>query len=496
MRVLIVLLVLVTCSLCWFHSIAFCERPNIVWIVVEDMSCHFGYQGERSVRTPHVDRLAGEGVVFQNAYVTAPVCSASRSALITGMYQTTIGAHHHRSSRGKEKIQLPDEVRTVPELLRDAGYYTCNFNYEANQPERYDRPGKEDYNFVYNRKSLYDASDWSGRAAGQPFYAQVQLRGGKLRNVPRWYREVVTQVEDLVTAGAVTLPPYYPDDPVFRKDWAEYLNSVQYTDYEVGLILARLEQEDLLDSTVIFFLTDHGVSQARGKQFLYDEGSKVPLIAWSPTCLPSHQIREDLVAHIDVAASTLELAKVPLPEQMQAKPLFGSNATPREFVVSARDRCDETFDRIRSVRQGRYKYIRNYYPQRPYLQPCAYKDHKPFMASLRSLYEQGLLNQVQSLHLAENRPEEELYDLVDDPFEVKNLAGNSAYQEKLGALRQLLHEWEQKSNDQGRFPESAAMYDSDMKVYVGSQRRHGNLEYAAELEENISLMKQWQAEGR
>ena len=153
------------------------ERPNIVWIVIDDMSCHFGYQGEKLVKTPHVDRLAREGVVFSNAYVTAPVCSTFRSAVITGMYQTTIGAHHHRSSRGVSKIHLPAGVRTIPELFREAGYHTSNSDADGT------RPGKEDYNFVYQQADLYDGLDWSRRADGQPFFAQFQLAGGKLRNV-------------------------------------------------------------------------------------------------------------------------------------------------------------------------------------------------------------------------------------------------------------------------------------------------------------------------
>ncbi len=180
---------------------------------------------------------------------------------------------------------------------------------------------------------------------------------------------------------------------------------------------------------------------------------------------------------------------------MQARPLFGSNARPREYVVSARDRCDETVDRIRSIRQRRYKYIRNYYPLRPYLQPCAYKDHKPWMQTLRNLYRAGKLNEFQSLHLAETRPEEELYDLSTDPFEIHNLVDDPAHQQPLEHFRRLLVEWEQESSDQGCFPEDEAMYDSDMAVYVRGQKRR-DPEHAAEIEANIALMKKWRAEGK
>ncbi len=466
------------------------EKPNILWIVVEDISSHFGYQGEPLVQTPHVDRLASEGVVFPNAYVTAPVCSASRSALITGMYQTTIGAHHHRSSRGEEKIYLPEGMLTIPELFREAGYYTCNSS------EQFDRRGKEDYNFVYSSEQLYDATDWTERAEGQPFFAQVQLRGGKLRNVPRWYEEVVAGLDPnkLVRPEEVVLPPYYPDHPVFLQDWAEYLNSVQYTDYEVGLIMGRLRQENLLENTVIFFITDHGISQVRGKQFLYDEGARIPFIVWAPGMFES-QVREDLIVHIDMAATSLYLAGIEIPETMEANPLFGKGHVSRDYIVCTRDRCDETVDRIRSVRKGHIKYIKNYLPQRPYLQPCAYKDGKPWMSVLHELDNQGMLNKHQQLFTANTRPQEELYDLLADPFEINNLTHDQEYAGALRELRQILEQWIQETGDQGQKPEPQAMFDSDMEVYVNNIRRN-NPEEADIIENNIAIMKKWAKEGK
>jgi arylsulfatase A-like enzyme len=276
--------------------------------------------------------------------------------MITGMYQTAIGAHSHRSSRGTVKHTLPSHIKLIPELFKEAGYYTCNTS------ETFKRYGKTDYNFVFDNEAIYDGPDWSRRKPDQPFFAQIHLRGGKLRNVPKWYTEVKAGLDKLVTSDQVTLPPYYPDDPVFRNDWAEYLNSVQY------------------------FMTDHGISQARGKQFLYDEGAKIPFIVWDPKRVKSGAVCDDLVAHIDMSATSLYFAGIDIPQYMQARPLFGPMAEKRQYVVCGRDRCDETVDRIRSVVKGNYKYIRNFYPDRPYLQPCAYKDHKPFMKTLRQLY--------------------------------------------------------------------------------------------------------------
>ena len=477
-------------------------QPNIVWIVVEDMSCHFGFQGEACVKTPNVDKLAREGIVFSNAYITAPVCSAARSAMITGMYQTTIGAHHHRSSRGKIKIDLPQKYPTIPELFRDAGYYTCNVEFAGSQPTGFDRFGKEDYNFVYKRNQLYDGPDWSGRKAGQPFFAQVQLRGGKLRNVDKWYDEVKSGIDSLVTSTDVMLPPYYPPHPAFLEDWATYLNSVQYTDKEVGLVIDRLSKENLLDNTIIFFLTDHGISQARGKQFTYDEGAKIPFVVWAPKRIleskldPKKQLRNELISHIDMSATSLDLAGIPIPNLMQGRTLFGDKARPREYAVIARDRCDETVDRIRAIRQDNFKYIRNYFPNRPYLQPCAYKDAKPFMKPLRVLYDSGKLNAVQSLHLAETRPKEELYDLSSDPFEINNLASNPRYADRIKEFRATLKSWEVSTNDLGQTPESEAMYDSDMNAYLSPRMRKRKPDYVVEVEKNIAMMKEWKATGR
>ncbi|QDU06675.1 sulfatase [Gimesia aquarii] len=465
------------------------QRPNIVWIVVDDMSSHFGYQGEKLVKTPHVDQLAREGVAFSNAYVTAPVCSTFRSAVITGMYQTTIGAHHHRSSRGALKIHLPEGIRTIPELFREAGYFTTNANADGT------RPGKEDYNFVYQRSDLYDGVDWTQRAAGQPFFAQYQLSGGKLRNSKKAYERVKAELDHLVTAEEVTLPPYYPDHAVIRNDWAEYLNSVMYTDRQVGQIIARLKAENVLENTVVFFLTDHGISHARGKQFLYEEGLKIPFVVWGLKYEPVGSVRDELISHIDLSATSLALAGIKIPAKMQGRPLFGPQARSRKYVVSARDRCDETVDHIRSVRKGHFKYIRNYLPERPYLQPCKYKDAKPFMPVLRELHAAGKLNAAQSLHLAETRPEEELYDLTRDPWEIHNLASDPAYGKQLTEFRGLLANWELETDDRGRFPESEAMYDSDMAPYFEKSRKR-NPDQAAILEANIKLMKRWRAAGK
>jgi len=460
------------------------KKPNIVWIVVEDMSCHFGCYGETSIRTPNVDQLAAGGVKFDRAFITAPVCSPCRSALITGMYQTSIGAHQHRSGRGTEKIHLPPQVRLVPALFQEAGYYTCNGFID----NRRKRPGKTDYNFEYD-KAVYDGNDWADRKPGQPFFAQIQLAGGKGRT---------KKTPKPMDPADVKLPPYYPDDPVIRDDWAQYLNAAMNTDIQVGQIVQRLKDEGLYDNTYIFFLTDHGISHARGKQFLYEEGIHVPLIVRGPG-LKAGTVREDLVVHIDMAATSLALAGIAVPEWMEAKDILAEDYQRRGAIVAARDRCDETVDRIRCVRTDRYKYICNFYPNRPYLQPCAYKDKKEILKALRRLHKDGKLNRDQELIFAQRRPKEELYDLQKDPWELHNLAYDSAHRRLLRNMRLILDKWIRETKDRGQYSEPTAMYDSDMKVYVDGIRSRGGdewTEHAKLIERNIALMKKWQAEGK
>lgn len=471
-------------------------RPNILWIIAEDMSAHFSCYGETLIQTPHVDRLAREGTRFHHAFVTAPVCSASRSALITGMYQTSIGAHHHRSGRGTEKIHLPPEIAPIPVLLRQAGYHTCNGSGQApgSSPAPKKRKagglGKTDYNFEWD-PAMFDGNDWAGRKPGQPFFMQVQLGGGKLRGgtdeqAQRLQERARAELGSATSPEQVTLPPYYPRDPVLLRDWAAYLDAVRFTDHQVGQVLARLENEGLLDQTLVIFLTDHGISHARGKQFLYDEGTRVPLVVRGPG-IPRGQVRNDLVEHIDLAALSLAAAGVPLPAGMQARDVFAPDYQPRDAVFAARDRCDETVERLRSVRTDRFLYIRNFHPQRPHLQPNAYKDGKSIVKTLRALHESGRLDPLaEQLLFSPVRPAEELYQWTADPFQIRNLAADPAHQATLETLRARLDRWMADTHDHGS--EAESMYDSDMAVYVGK----GN----PAVESNIALMKKWATEGK
>lgn len=312
-------------------------RPNVVWIVVDDMSANFSCYGERTIRTPHVDRLAAEGTRFSRAFVTAPVCSPCRSAMITGCYQTTIGAHHHRSGRGELKIRLPGEVVPVPVLFQKAGYYTCIGGFNATGGKL----GKTDYNFEWDR-AMYDGNDWAGRKPGQAFFMQVQLHGGKHRGQrpnKAWQARALKELGSNTKTDDVKPPPYYPRDPVILQDWADYLDCCRFTDKEVGDVMARLEKEKLLDETVVIFMTDHGISHARGKQFLYDEGTHVPFVVRGPG-IPRGAVRDDLIEHIDMVPTSLAVAGIPIPKWVQGRDVFAKDYAKRDAVFAARDRCD------------------------------------------------------------------------------------------------------------------------------------------------------------
>ena len=479
------------------------KRPNIIWFVVDDMSANFSCYGETTVRTPHVDQLAQEGLRFTRAYATSPVCSTFRSAMITGMYQTSIGAHHHRSGRGEHRIKLPDGVRPVPALFQEAGYYTCmgsglpelDYRSQPFSSRTRGRLGKADYNFDWD-KSIYDSHDWSGRGESQPFFMQVQLHGGKLRGASgAAYEAFDKQVEqvfgNITDPESVRLPPYYPRDQVLLKDWSTYLDSVRMTDRHVGLVIDRLKKEGLLRNTLIAFFTDHGISHARGKQFLYDEGTHIPLVIRGPG-VGSGTTRTDLVEHIDIAALSLAAAGIEMPAAMQGRNILAPKYKPKQAVFAARDRCGEAADRIRSVRTDRYLYIRNFYPQRPFLMPSGYKDSKLIVQRLRNLHAEGVLNKMaEQLLFAPTRPTEELYVYVHDRWQTENLSANPGHAAALSQHRERLERWILETGDLG--PETPAVYVLETEDQMKSTRNKSARET---YRRNTELYKRWARQGK
>jgi arylsulfatase A-like enzyme len=441
------------------------KRPNILWLYVEDISPDLGCYGNDLAHTPFLDQMAKDGVLFTNAITPSPVCSPTRSALITGVMQTTLGLHNHHSSRTEASaILLPDTITTIPELLREAGYYTFNH-------------GKDDYNFWYNRKDLYSGSyrkhplygnsglpiDWKNRSStDQPFFGQIQLRGGKHIFSDGFEEKLKAPVVDRTK---VQLPPYYPGDSIFVEEWARYLDTHQITDSEIQEIINRLRSDGVLDNTIIFFFADHGMRGLRHKQFLYEGGLKVPFIlaAYGEHLgIPKGEIRSELVNLLDISATTLALAGVNLPSYLDGKNLLAKDYLTHEYIVSARDRCDFTIDRIRSVRTEHFKYIRNFLTDRAALQPN-YRDEWESTRYFRNMYLQGNLNSVQSMHISADRPVEELYNLKTDPHEIYNLADSINYQSELVRHRTILDKWIEDTDDQGQYPEG----DEGLKFMLG-----------------------------
>ena len=430
------------------------EKPNILWICVDDMNDWMNPYGYDLVKTPHINSLAEEGVLFEKAYVPAPVCSAARSAIITGCMQTTFGTHNHRSGRGEYKILLPPQVKPIPQVFRENGFLTFNFT-------------KDDYNFEYKREDLYDDAfnklvrgnkkkkrddsydyDWFVHLKGKRFFGQLQLRGGKLGG------EAGSKypAESRVSEDAVTIPPFYPDNKIYRNATARHYEQVALLDEEIGHIVDSLKRNNLYENTAIIFYTDHGYQLPRAKQFCYEEGVKVPLIISWPRGKEYLELggkrRADLVNCIDVAAVTLGLVDIPVPSYMEGKDLFHEEYEERPFVVSARDRCDYTVEQIRSIRSKKFRYIKNYKTDRPLLQP-QYRDHYATMLNYKELYQQGKLNEVQSWGFAK-RQAEELYDMEKDPFQINNLANDPKYYDVVKTHRDYLSKWISETGDMGQ----------------------------------------------
>ena len=446
------------------------DRPNVLWLVAEDFGPELGCYGTAQVSSPNLDRLAARGVRYTRAYTTAPVCSPSRSAFMTGMYQTTIGAHNHRSHRD-DGYPLPPGVRLITDRMRDAGYFTANVR-RFPPSVGFAGTGKTDWNFVHPGPP-FDSEDWSDLKPHRPFFAQVNFKETHRRfQAPRH-----------ADPAKVVIPPYYPDHPVTRRDWADYLDAATELDRKVGLILTRLEADGLADTTVVVFQGDHGQAHVRGKQFCYEEGLHIPLIIVWPGGVPAPRgfrpgtVDDRLIEAIDLAPTFLAFAGAPAPAGMQGRPFLGDAAgPPRRYAFGARDRCDETVFRLRTVRDARYRYIRNFTPDRPFLQPNEYKEKSyPVWDLLKRLDARGELTPAQKTLTAPTMPPEELYDLDADPHEVHNLAPSSDpdHRAALSRLRDALTRWIEETDDKGRVLEPPELVSARGVTRPGSDPMSG-----------------------
>lgn len=399
------------------------KRPNIMWIFAEDICPDLSCYGVPGVHTPNLDRLASRGVRFENAFVTAPVCSAARSAMMTGCHQNFIGSNQHRTNK---KRPLPHGVKPFPIILQEAGYFTLV-------------QGKNDLNFKH--AGLSSGKDVRQREPGQPFFWQKTFHATHRS----FHRE-----HDDSRLDKIEIPPYYPDLPLVRRDWGNYLKTIEDMDKEVGKFLDWMESEGLMENTMVIFLGDHGRCMPRAKQFLYDGGLHVPLIIRRPNDVGAGRVDKELASSIDLAATILAAAGIEKPAWMHGRDLFDDSLAPREYVFAARDKMDNTHDAMRAIRSKDFKYIENLMPERAWCQFNKYKEDKyPVLALLNVMHMKGELTPAQDRFMQPTKPEEELFDLRSDPYEIHNLADDPQYAGVKKRLRAELERWRRKIGDEG-----------------------------------------------
>ena len=446
--------------------LAFCfanaqgEQPNIIWLVSEDQSPEFfPMYGDNTVHLPHLEALAEDSVIYDNMHATTPVCAPARSAIITGMYPTTLGTHNMRAyNEGRDTNQpelgIPSyspkfstDIKPFTTYLRDAGYYCTNSN-------------KQDYNFkiskdAWDQTCRYCSGEqkanihWRNRGEGQPFFAVFNFQITHESQI--WQQQ---NNKRYVTVDEVkNIPPYFPDDPVVREDMATNYSNLVRMDKEIGVIISELKEQGLYDNTYIFFYSDHGGPFPRHKRAIYDSGTKVSLMIKLPKNAKAGNRNDDLWSFVDFAPTVLQLAQIPLPNYLQGMSILDKKTKPRKYLVTASDRFDGQVDRIRSIKTKRYKLIKNYDVSLPHALDVNYRKKMPMMRRLIALSEKGLLDKNAQRWFDTPKAAIEFYDLQKDPFELNNLVGKVLYTKKLRKLNSLLEQWIIDTNDLGRLPE-------------------------------------------
>jgi uncharacterized sulfatase len=431
-------------------------RPNFLWISTEDISPDLGCYGDKYAVTPHLDALAAQGVRYDRVFSHSGVCAPTRSGIITGMYPTTIGTQHMRCQGVP-----PHYVKCFPEYLRAAGYY-CTNNV------------KTDYQFDPPLTAWDECSgkaQWRNRPKGSPFFAVINFTTTHESQIRDRSPALLKRLEGLGPAerhdpAKAELPPYYPDTPKVREDWARYHDLITLMDRQVKEVLDQLEADGLAQDTIVWFWGDHGRGLPRAKRWIYDSGSRVPLIVsvpekWRKLAMPDNPdalkpggVNDELVAFVDFAPTMLSLAGVEIPRHLQGQVFLGRHRGKlREYVYGARDRMDEACDLIRTVRDKRFRYIRNYMSHVSRAQTINYMDQMPTMQEMRRLHAEGRLQGPQAQYFEPTKPVEELYDTTLDPHEINNLASDPKYKEVLDRMRQAHLEWCRETKDIGLIPE-------------------------------------------
>lgn len=481
-------------------DLEFPKQPNILWLVTEDMGPYIPPFGDSTVATPNLSRLAEEGVIYPNLFSTSGVCAPSRAAIATGMYPSSIGANHMRTTSYTEVTGLPkyeavppSDVKMVSELLRHKGYY-CTNNY------------KTDYQFnppvtAWDESSPY--AHWRNRQDEQPFFAIFNFTETHESGLfePYGFREIETRFYKagdknykwknfggshaknrmkeeetpvhLPKDTKFNIPPYLPDNEVTRRDMWKLYNNIAEMDKQVGVVLKQLEEDGLLENTIIFFYGDHGGPLPREKRLIYDSGLNTPMIVRYPNKKDAGTKNNELISFVDFAPTLLSLIDEKPKSYMQGQSFLGSHkAQDRSYIHAAADRFDGFTDAIRAVRDKKYKYIRNYRPEQGYYLPVEYREKIPTMQELLRLKEEGKLNNIQKQWFRESKPKEELFDCDADPYELNNLANDPAYQEKLNELSAEMDKWLTAINDNPSLPENQLV----AKLWEGSDIQPTTLE--------------------
>ena len=425
------------------HAIFAQERPNILWLTSEDNGPQLGCYGDKYATTPSIDALAVKGLRYKHAWSNAPVCAPARTTIVTGVYAPSLGAENMRSF-----VPLPAFIRMFPQYLRDAGYYCTNNS-------------KEDYN-IEKPGRVWDESStkahWKNRDVGQPFFAVFNYTISHESQI----RNVIPDVNSVHDPARVRIPVYHPDTPEARKDWAQYYDRLTMMDTLVGKALKELDDAGLADETIVLYYGDHGSGMPRSKRFPYNSGLQVPMIAYfppkfahlAPAEYSTGGTSDRMVAFVDLAPTVLSLVGIKPPEWMQGRAFAGKHETaPAPYLHGFRNRMDERYDLIRSTRDDRYIYIRNYSPHLIYGQHIDYMFRTPTTLQWHDLYHAGKLTPEQRIFW-QTKPAEELYDLQNDPDEVNNLAGSHAHQVILQRLRSTQNQWLADIRDTGFLPES------------------------------------------
>lgn len=417
------------------------DQPNIIWLMAEDISTDLECYGMQGVQTPALNQLAKEGMMFTNCFVTNPICSPSRSAMMTGIHQVKINAHNHRSNRDEA---LPQSIKPFTHLLREAGY-TCILGHHGVMK----KGQKIDCNFKTEKLGAWDGVENFGLfdkldeflPEDQPFFNQIQLVATHRGD---WWNEVRDNSNDPVCPDEIELPPYMADHDAIRLDWAKYLDQIEFIDNEVKMILEELKEKGMAKNTVVIFIGDNGRCNIYGKGYLHDAGLRIPLIVHYPKEIKGKQIIESVTSSTDITATILQLAGLEIPDYMTGQSFMDKN-TKRQEVYGARDLWDEVEEKSRSISTERWKYIRNDKPEVPFDAHQAYLEfYRPAVHIMRQMKKNGELNPDQLVFFEDSKSPEELYDLKNDPYELYNLAYNIEFNEKLEEMRAKIKDYDQR----------------------------------------------------